>query len=409
MIDKPKVSMFYGWWIVLSGMVMGIYTAGIFFYGFTALFNPLRSTFGWSRTTMSVAFTLQRGETGVAGPVVGFLVDRFGPRRIILAGLVVMGIGLFSLTQINNLGTFYAAYFIASVGFSGCSPLVANIPVANWFRRKRARAMGILALGAGISGLLLPGIVALIEWLGWRTTLGVLGIGLWVICMPLALVFRQRPEQYGLRPDGDLSTGVEIGEGNDRNKSTYTLKETLRRKSFWALAAVHALWLFAHTGVVVHIIPALTLDAEMTAGNAGLMAAGIPVLSILGRVGFGWLGDFLDKRYVLMMAVGFQIFGLLLFRDAPNFAVIGLGVILYGIGIGGFIPVRNAVQADLFGRINYGKVQGMVELFAQIGGIGGPVVTGLIADSQGTYSFAFLILAICPMIAIPIIRQIREN
>ncbi len=404
---KQRNPVFFGWWIVLSGMTLSIYTSGVFFYGFTALFNPIRAEFGWSRAATSLAFTLQRGETGIAAPVVGILADRYGPRPIMVVGVVIAGLGMLLLSRINSLPTFYAAFFIAAVGFSAASPNVGYIAIASWFRKKRSRAMALLATGAGISGFMVGILVWLIDLTGWRNALVILGVILWIIGIPLSLMFRHRPEQYGLHPDGiepeHISSGV-----SKTPEAPFSYSRIVRMEAFWILGTVNSLWIFAHTGVVAHIIPALTLDANASLALAAVAASAIPIFSIAGRLVMGTVADFIDKRLIMIISMLTQLIGLVVLAMGVGSAWgIMIAMAFYGFGFGGYIPVRRALQADIFGSRDFGKVIGSMEIISLAGGLGGPVFAGWVADVRDSYQLAFWVFSIGIIAAITLMLRAK--
>ena len=251
---------FYGWWIVLACFFIGLYVGGVVFYGFTAFFEPIREEFGWSYTQISFAASLRGLEMGFIAPLVGFLVDRFGSRKLILYGTITVGIGLIFLSLTQSLAMFYGSFLLVAFGAGGCTVVVTMSTVANWFHKKVSIAMGVMASGVGVSGFFVPLIVWLIEVYGWRTTLIILGLGMWALGIPLSFVIRDRPEQYGYLPDGASSVepipkleiqgrGVEIG-----------LKEALKKRSFLYLCTAEAIRMIAVAAVIIHVMPYLSSD-----------------------------------------------------------------------------------------------------------------------------------------------------
>jgi len=196
---------FYGWWIVAACFAVALYVGGAVVYGFTAVFEPIASEFGWSYTQISLAASLRGLEMGLMAPLVGLLVDRWGPRRLTFAGAGLVGIGLMLLSQVNSLPMFYGTFGLVAIGTSACTSTVLMAAVANWFRRRVGIATGITASGFGASGLLVPVVTHLIDACGWRTAMVILGLEMLVVGLPLSLVLRHQPESYGYLPDGDES------------------------------------------------------------------------------------------------------------------------------------------------------------------------------------------------------------
>ncbi|NIS60075.1 MAG: MFS transporter, partial [Proteobacteria bacterium] len=169
---------FYGWWIVMASFLMASYFGAIV-YGFTAFFEPIAEELGWSYTQVSIAFSLRGLEMGILAPVMGFLVDRFGPRKLAFFGVSTVGFSLILLGLTNSLVVFYGAFILLGLGAGGCTSTVLMTAVAHWFRRNVGKAMGIVACGFGAGGILIPLIVGLIDLYQWRTALIILGLGMW--------------------------------------------------------------------------------------------------------------------------------------------------------------------------------------------------------------------------------------
>jgi len=154
---------FYGWWIVFACFLIAFYVGGTIIYGFTAFFEPIAEETGWSYTQISIAASLRGLEMGVFAPITGFFVDRFGPRRLIFCGTLVIGFGLLLLSQVNSLTMFYGAFGLLALGVSACAGTVLMTAVANWFEKNIGKALGIMTCGFGASGMIILFIVNLIN------------------------------------------------------------------------------------------------------------------------------------------------------------------------------------------------------------------------------------------------------
>ena len=194
---------FYGWWIVLACLVINLYVSGILFFGFTAFIDPLIREFGWTYTQVSFAVSLRGMEMGIFAPLIGFLSDRYGARKLILVGVLAVGLGLILFSRTQSLLMFYGVILLMGFGAGGCTTVVTTTVVANWFKRNLGKALGLMSSGFGASGLMIPLIVWLIDTFQWRTTVLLLGVGFLVLGIPLAFVMRDKPEDYGFLPDGD--------------------------------------------------------------------------------------------------------------------------------------------------------------------------------------------------------------
>ena len=196
----PKI--FYGWWVVGACFLIALYTGGVVYYGFTAFIEPIANEFGWSYAQISLAASLRGLEIGLLAPLMGFLVDRWGPRRLIFGGSIFICMGFLILSRVSSLTMFYGAFALIAIGMSTCTQTVIMTAVINWFRRKVGVAIGIVASGVGLGGLLVPVLTKLIDVFQWRTTMFAVGLSMLVIVLPLSFFIRHKPEHYGYQLDG---------------------------------------------------------------------------------------------------------------------------------------------------------------------------------------------------------------
>ena len=406
---------FYGWWIVLACSLIGFYMGGAIFYGFTAFFEPIREEFGWSYTQISFAASLRGLEMGIFAPLVGFLVDRFGSRTLIFWGTITVGFGLILLSRTQSLAMFYGSFLLIAFGAGGCAMVVTMAAVANWFHKKVGIALGVMASGVGASGLIVPLIVQLIDVSGWRTTLIILGLGMWILGIPLSFVIRNRPEQYGYFPDGiSLSDRMPNLENQDMGVKEVEIgfKEALKKRSFLYLNIVEAIRMMIIAAVVIHVMPYLS-SLGLPRVTAGLIAGAIPLASIIGRFGFGWLGDVFDKGYVMAWTFCIISLGMLAFCYVQVIWVVFVFLFLFAPGYGGGIVLRAAILREYFGRNSFGKMIGITMGSASIGGIIGPIVAGWAFDTFESYHLIWL--AFCGLsglaiyLALKIKGDVKEN
>ncbi len=392
---RPRI--FYGWWVVLACAGVIYYGGGVFFYGFGVFFNPIREEFGWSAATAALAFSLYRLEAGIGAPLVGFLVDRFGPRALMLFGSVIVGLGFLLLSRINSLLSFYAAFLILSFGFSFSMGPVGSVAVVNWFERKRGKALGVLMVGAGLTGTLAPVLAWLIHTYQWRTTLVIVAVGTWVVCMPLSLLVRHRPEKYGLLPDGDTSppsapTAVDGSRPSEEVEGVHWRQAIGSFSTFWILALAGTLSGAAISSAILLLVPHLE-SVGVPREQAALAITFLTLISLVGRLGMGWLADYADKRYLLAFAFVIQAIGLVMLAFVTEFWMVFPFLLFFGPGYGGGIPVRSVLLADYFGRRYFGTIQGMQQTVMAVGGILGPLVAAWIFDLDGSYQKAWLLFA----------------
>jgi MFS family permease len=409
----PKI--FYGWWIVVASSLMTTYNAGTMFYGFTAFFTPIVSEFGWSRAATSLAFSLQRLEGGIAAPIFGYLIDKLGPRKLNLFAVTIFGVGFLLLSRINSLLSFYVAFLIISIGHSAGFFSVGAATVANWFIRKRGKAMGFLTGGVCLAGTLVPVLVWVIRLCGWRWALVIAGIGMWVVGIPLSFVLRQRPEQYGLLPDGDNPQKYSSDQST-RNSPTvhpqvvsteieFTAREAIKTSTFWLLSIGSSISFMAMSALFVHVMPFLE-SVGISRERAGFVVTFIIFLSVMGRIGLGWLSDYMDKRYVLSIAIGLQVVGLIIFSNIQTLWHVIPFLITFSPGYGALIPLRPAIQGEYFGRKHFATIQGFYMSVSTVSSMIGPPFAGWVWDMTGSYRLAFLILSGITALAIPLILAV---
>ena len=396
---------------------MNIFAGGTFIYGFTVFFNPIRSTFGWSAAVTSIAFTLQRFEAGILEAVAGFLVDKVGPRKLMLSGWSVVGLGFLLMSRINSLWAFYGSFLVIATGMSFATFIVIFATVANWFTRKRSRAMTIVVTGFGISGTLVPLLALAIGEFGWRETLIIMGITAWVIGIPLSSLMRHKPSQYGYLPDGDspktanepkgvtnLRSAGDIAEQESGpSASDYTVKAALKTRAFWLLSVAFFFQFIGASAVMVHIVPYLE-SVEIPTTIAATTVTGITVCSLIGRLGFGFIGDFANKRHLITIGIALQTVGIfiLTFVHMDSLWLIVLFLLTYAPGFGATIPLRFALQADYFGTENLGAIMGAMALVGMVGGLASPIIAGWLFDFTGSYHLAWQLFALVSIPAIPI-------
>jgi len=390
---------FYGWWMVLASAIMNLLSGASFFYGFTVFFNPIRETFNWTAAQTSLAFTFQRLESGLMGPVAGLLVDRLGPRKLMMLGWSAFGLGFILMSHISSLWSFYVNFIIVSIGLSFGSFIVVNTAIAHWFVKKRSRALTMTYVGFGLSGMLVPLVSLAVQEFGWRSTLFWLGVIMWATGILFSLVFRHKPEPYGYLPDGELRQAGDAApekttQQNASSSAGLTVRETLRTPAFWFLSIASIFQFMGIAALSVHVVPYLeSVGIEHTL--AALVVSGITVCSLIGRLGFGLLGDYQNKKYLITICVILQTAGLLAFAfiNADMKWLIILFLLTYGPGYGGPIPLRPGLQADYFGTKSYGTVMGLMSLISMVGGLVSPVFAGWIYDTTGSYQTAWFWLA----------------
>ena len=371
---------------------MGFYVAGSVFYSSTAFLEPLVAEFGWTYTQVSFAASLRGLEMGIFAPFVGIFVDRYGSRAVIFVGSIIVGFGLILLSMTNSLLMFYGAYLLVGLGAGGCTSVVVMTAVANWFDRKASLALGLAASGFGAGGLLVPVIVWMIDNLQWRTTLFILGLGAWCVCIPLSLVIRDKPEEHGYLPDGEepdelrSNPIVRKPDGElSRKAASIPFRTAIRDKNFWYFNLAEAIRMMVVVSVIIHVMPYLS-SVGIARTTAGMVTATLAVFSVAGRICFGYLGDIFDKRYVMTAAYTFMNLGLIVFssfiKGTPSLL---LFLILFAPGFGGGMTMRASLLREYYGTSSYGKILGAIMGTGSMAAVIGPTLAGWVYDNLGSY------------------------
>ncbi len=413
-----RVGLYYGWLIVMVGGTMTAVAGGTFYFGFSAVFDPIIREFGWSRAATSVAYSIRAEVGGLEAPVVGVLLDRFGPRRVMRAGLLTLSLGMFIIAATQNIWMFYFGFTVATIGMGACGGLAGMLAITRWFDRKRGRALAFMTIGNGLGGLMVPVLAVLIVNVGWRAALVVAGIYILVIGLPLTFIMVDRPEQMGLKPDGiddtDRATQVTGVSHYDVSRSephvndvTLSGGQAVRTRSFWTLAFALVFISLSGSAITVHLVPHF-IHVGMADEIAALGMSALAIISLVGRVGFGFAADKYDKRYVMAAAMGMQALGCagLALVQGPISALIVLAVL--SPGFGGSVPVRPALQADYFGVSSFGAIQGFLMLVSTLGGAVGPVLAGWMFDQSGSYQAAWLALGAVSSIGVPFMLLLQR-
>ena len=335
----------------------------------------------------------------MVGPLQGWLIDRFGPRLSMRIGVLMLGIGFMAFSQIDSLLGFYIAYVCMAIGSSVSGFFPFTVVIVNWFERQRAKALSGIQLGSAIGGLLVILVALALESYGWRTTAFVSGILVIMTGMPLVQVVRQRPEDMGLRLDGDAALPE-----SDQPKETdappplggpdFTLREATRTPAFWLISFGHGSALLIVSAVNVHLILHLTENLDYSLALASVVVTAINGAQMVGTLLGGAIGDRYDKRLLAFGCMAAHTLGLLLVAFAVNGLMVFAFAILHGAAWGLRGPMMQAIRADYFGRTAYGAILGTSSLITMFGSIFGPLIAGFLADRTGNYQLGFTLLAI---------------
>ena len=409
------MKIFRGWYVVTAAALINVYGAGVWFYGIPILYPALLDEFGWTAAGGAAIASLSRLEGSLEGPIVGWLVDRYGPRRLAIIGAIIFGFGYMVMSQISGDGygigplqmTAFSAFVLLyagwmSIGYNTGFGHASQAAVNAWFIKKRSRAFMLFSLGAGGSGLTVLAFGWGIANYGWRPTVFLSGVGIFLIIIPLSLVLVHKPEQVGLLPDGESPEDLKVQPSHSESATDSTTDgdviedeydfgviEAIKTFSFWMIIVGTGSRSVAMTSVIIHQVKYLTDIRGISDIQASAALGATVTISVVGRTIFGWLGDYIDKRYLLIAATLLQAFGIFILANATNMALVWIYAAIYGIAYGGGIPVYMAIVGDYFGRKNYATIRGFMQMFQIPATVTGPIFAGWVFDTTGNYQIAF--------------------
>ncbi len=395
---------FRGWYLAGVGALI-LAVSDVPFYWGLPIWNPvLRSAFHWTAGQMSLAYAFTQIQGGFLAPVQGLIVQRLGPRHSILMGMIIFGLGFVAFSRIQQLWHLYPTFVVLSLG----SGLAAWYPVQNivnnWFIRYKTRAMAVVAEGLAVGAI---GIPLLLAWsiggtdaaaserFGWRTTAFFIGMLSIVLAFPLSRVMHNRPEDVGLKPDGDPAVPVEASQartGGEPDDPGYTVHEALRSRAFWVISIGFAFSSTVTVVVLVHL--GLMLDDRgfslQTIGLVTAVYTGTTSVFIL--VG-GYIGDRFNITIATFGFSALQSVAVVVLVLAHSTEMVFLFAVLLGIAFGARQPLTMSLRGLYFGRRAFAAINGLSRVPSSIVLFAAPIFAGVIRDTTGTYNEALLSIA----------------
>lgn len=400
--NRPRI--YYGWWMVVITSWMAFFASGIFFRGFTVFVPAIRDSLGISQAQTNLIFSLARAEGGLEGPFAGWLIDKFGNRNLLIPSVLLAVIGYFALSQfVSGFWSFAIVYLgLVSLGNSIAFQHAMFAGINQWFRRRRSLAISILAAVSSLGGLfIVPSMNGVIERWGWEMGSLLAGVAYLVFLLPLCFVFRNKPEDMGLLPDGDTTPPSTAGRGAAARRRVlrdYTVPEALRTQAYWLLMLGAGLRMIATLGILVSIIPILEdkgVSRQMAANLTGAMFG----INFLARLVLGYFGDKWSKSLLLAgtlaaeaVALAFLYFGSW-DAGAVGIVLITAFIVLEGFGDGAGIIVWAAL-GDYYGRDRFATLRGYITFSHSWALVASPVYVGWVFDHFGSYDWAIIPAAV---------------
>ena len=411
---RPRI--FYGWWMLAITSLMAFFASGIFFRGFTVFVPAIRDSLGISQAQTNLIFSLARAEGGLEGPFAGWLIDKFGNRALLIPSVLLAVIGYFALFRLDLLAQYIGGFWaftlvyllLVSLGNSIAFQHAMFAGINQWFRRRRSLAISILAAVASLGGLfIVPSMNGVIERWGWEVASLAAGAAYLIFLFPLCFLFRNRPEDMGLLPDGDTTAPTAGGRpgpgGRRRVLRDYTVREALHTKAYWLLMLGAGLRMIATLGILVSIVPILEdkgVSRQMAANLTGAMFG----INFLSRLVLGYFGDQWPKSLILAGTLAAEALAFVfLYFGNWDAGLVGVMLILTfilleGFGDGAGIIVWAAL-GDYYGRDRFATLRGYITFSHSWALVASPVYVGWVFDTYGSYDGAIIPAAICAGLA----------
>ncbi len=381
--------------VAATGFLSLFSLVGIMFYGLPFFYDFWFKEFGWSRATITSGNAFAKIVVGLFGFVAGWLIDRYGPRRLMVSGILMGGIALIGLSTVTALWQFYLFYVFNALGYMCGGPLPNQVLTARWFNKSSGKAMGFAYLGIGIGGMLVPQIA---KWLnvhfGWHQALMILGILMIAVAFPMAWIVKENPDA------GSKQSKPE--------EPKVPLKSMLKSRAFYLLMIGSMCSIGAVSGTSQNLKLFFSIDLKYTQSEAANVISLVLLASILGRLLMGWLADKFPKKYVMILIYTFVAGAIPLLYFASSPGIIYLFAFIFGIGLGGDYMIIPLMAAELFGIRVMGRIMGLVLTADGIAEALSPMLVGWLRDRGGSYANGFtalILLAVIGIIAVAMLPR----
>ncbi len=409
-----KEGFYKGWRIVIISGLFHAMFGGFYHTGLSVYFLPLIRSFGVSRTQMSFAFSVRSLEGGVEGPIAGYLVDRIGPRIIVIAGVIIGAVGFILLGLTQSYLTFLLVFLgVLTIGFS--MPFHGLMATINfWFRRRLGTAMSLATTGSAIGGFL---VTPLIAWIvlnhSWQAAAIISGVTLLVVGIPLALMVRmpQGDEAAAEEHGGSRNSGGHEGGGiathasghagganGPRFDGEFMVKEALRTKAFWVLALAIGLRLMAQSALTVHFVPML-VSRGVGEGTAAILVSVAAFVRLPAVIVGGLVADKWSRSKASAVAMVLGIAAAVYITFGPSGLLTAIIFAILFAGAESCNTVTWALVGEFFGRRNFATLRGIVTLVQSVMSFLGPIVAGFVYDTTQSYRIAFIAIALTYVLA----------
>ncbi len=385
--------LYYGWRMIGLVSALRVLGGGLHQYGFTVFFLPVTQDLGLTRASTSLAFSLARAEGSLAAPIVGYLIDRYGPRPMMFTAALLAGIGYILFSFVNSYATFLIVYLgVISLAFTAGFVHAPTVIANSWFIRLRARAMTVVSAAVPVGGALITPLLGIaVHTFGWRWAAFFAGVLFLVAGLPLCIGIKRSPESIGMAADGVPLRNERI-EGAEEKTSTnqepeITAREAFRSPIFWNLICSMTCRSVAFTTVTTHFIPMMVWKG-VSQTEASVLLAGFALINLPIHFLLGWIADFVNKPKLVTICLFLGVVAVLPMLWSNSLWALWFFTGLYSV-LDASIPVFWASVGDFFGRKSFGAIRGNMNLFYTWGAILGPFVAGAIYDQTQSYALVF--------------------
>lgn len=397
---RAKPRFFYGYWILATGFLCMMIMSGCNVYSFGLYVKELENEFGWNREGIMLASTISTLIHATASLLVGRIITRLGSKKLMIAGALLGTLSFAFVSTMKELWQFYLFYGLSGIGFAGMGFIPLSALTLAWFKRRRGMAVGITGVGIGVGGFIMPLLIGsyIIPTFGWRMGFLVSAILISAVVIPLALlVIKERPEDIGLQADGATDSPEEVAAKAARaSVDGISLKEAAKTPAFWLISLTGLAFGYCSQSLIQHQAAHLQ-DIGITLAVAAGALSITGIANAIGKFCFGYVCDYIEPKYTRALGLVFALIAVFILMNldaTSSITTMQIYAIFVGLSMGSWLPSMSMLVSSNFGLLAYGVIFGFTSLFNQLGSSVGPLITGRLYDTQGSYYISFIVFIV---------------